>query len=157
MPIYMNYTGIEGSVTAEDHKAWIEVDSFQWGIGRGISGGTGSGANRESGRPSVSEIVITKTLDAASPKLSQELIKTTKGVDVKIDFVRTGDGKAEAYLKIVLTNTLIAGYSLSSGGERPTESVSLNFTKFEYNYTGMKADGKPDSPFSYNYDVALAK
>jgi hypothetical protein len=30
---------------------------------------------------------------------------------------------------------LLSGWSMSSGGDRPTESLSLNFTKIEFRYT----------------------
>ncbi len=35
MPIYLKYDGIDGDVTAEGHEKWIELNSFQWGVGRG--------------------------------------------------------------------------------------------------------------------------
>jgi hypothetical protein len=38
----------------------IDLNSFSWGIGRGISSPTGGSADRESSAPSVSEIVVTK-------------------------------------------------------------------------------------------------
>ena len=160
MPIYMDYNNnaIKGGVTAGDYKGWIEVNSFQWGVGRGISSRTGNTAEREASAPSVSEIVVTKTLDAASPLLCQEDLNNSKGVDVKIFFVRTGsNNKQEAYLKFTLNNTLISGYSISSGGDRPTESISLNFTKFLYDYSPMKPDGTPDNPNKVTYDISEVK
>ena len=66
MPIYMKYNdgAVKGDVTAEGHEAWIECNSFQWGVGRGISSPTGASADRESSAPSVSEIVVTKPSEA---------------------------------------------------------------------------------------------
>ncbi|HYH66977.1 MAG TPA: type VI secretion system tube protein Hcp [Urbifossiella sp.] len=39
MPIYMQYDSgkIKGDVTAKGHEDWIELASFGWGVGRGIS------------------------------------------------------------------------------------------------------------------------
>jgi hypothetical protein len=37
MPIFMHFEGIEGNVTAKGYEKWIEVNSFQFGSGRGIS------------------------------------------------------------------------------------------------------------------------
>ena len=37
MPIFMHYDGIDGNVTAKGYEKWIEVQSFQFGSGRGIS------------------------------------------------------------------------------------------------------------------------
>ncbi len=73
MPIYVQYGKITGDVTAAGHEKWIEVNSFQWGVGRGISSPTGASANRESSAPSVSEIVVTKPSDSSSSKLLDEI------------------------------------------------------------------------------------
>ena len=66
MPIFMHYDGIDGNVTAKGYEKWIEVQSFQFGSGRGISTPTGGSENREASAPSVSEVVVTKLMDKAS-------------------------------------------------------------------------------------------
>src|SRR5437588_1520292 len=128
MPIYVQYAKIKGDVTAGGHEGWIEVNSFQWGVGRGISSPTGGSADRESSAPSVSEIVVTKPTDIASTDLLNESLQG-EGQDVTIDFCKTDKGNLQTYLSYVLTNTMISGFSLSSGGDRPQESLSFNFTK----------------------------
>ena len=52
MPIYIQYGTLTGDVTAAGHEKWIEVNSFQWGVGRGISSPTGGSSDRESSAPS---------------------------------------------------------------------------------------------------------
>ena len=40
MPIYIKYGDIKGDVTATGHlgsEGWVEINSFQFGIGRGIA------------------------------------------------------------------------------------------------------------------------
>jgi type VI secretion system secreted protein Hcp len=68
MPIYMKYNdgSIKGDKTADGHQDWIVLNSFQWGVGRGISSPTGGSKDRESSAPSLSEITVTKHQDAAS-------------------------------------------------------------------------------------------
>lgn len=158
MPIYMNYDGlaIKGDVTEEGHKEWIELGSVQWGVGRGISSPTGASADRESSAPSVSEITTTKSADVSSSKLVNEALQG-EGKTVIIDFCKTDKGKLEVYLTLTLTNCMISGYSMSSGGDRPSESLSLNFTKIEYKLTGQGASGDTGSPASVTYDLAAAK
>ena len=63
MAIYLEYTGIKGNVTAEGYKDHIAVQSVQFGVGRGISMEAGNLSNRESTRPSLSEITLTKAAD----------------------------------------------------------------------------------------------
>jgi len=156
MPIFLNYDGIPGDVTAAGHEKWIEVNSFQFGVGRGITSAASSSADREASAPSVSEIVVTKVLDAASTNLFRASL-FGEGKTVKIDFCKTDKDKLEPYLQIELTDTLVSGLSLSSGGDRPTESVSLNFTKITYNNIGMGAANVTGNPDRAEWDLALAK
>ena len=106
--------------------------------------------------PSVSEIVVTKPTDIASPKLLNEGLQG-EGQDVTIDFCKTDKGQMEVYLTLITNNTMISGYSLSSGGDRPSESLSFNFTKVEFKNTNMGAAGATGTPDSVTYDVAQGK
>jgi type VI secretion system secreted protein Hcp len=62
MAIYMKIDGIDGSVTAKGFEKQIELHSFQFGVGRAISMDSGNAANRSHGRPSLSEITVTKIM-----------------------------------------------------------------------------------------------
>jgi len=158
MPIYMNYDSlaIKGDVTEEGHKDWIELNSFAWGVGRGISSPTGAAADRESSAPSVSEITVTKASDTGTVKLVNEALQG-EGKTVIIDFTKTDKGKLEVYATYTLTECMISGYSVSSGGDRPSESLSLNFTKIECKNTPNKGVGEQASPETVIYDLASAK
>jgi type VI secretion system secreted protein Hcp len=80
------------------------------------------------------------------------------GKTVKIDFTRTYKDSQEIYLTLELTNTIISGYShSSSGADRPSETVSLNFTKVQFTTTQMKPDGTQGDPDHVIYDLATAK
>jgi type VI secretion system secreted protein Hcp len=156
MPIYMKYDTIQGDATADGHEKWIELNSCQWGVGRGISAPTGGTTDRESSAPSVSEIVVTKATDVSSTKLLNEAYQG-EGKDCQIDFCKTDKGKLEVYLTITLTNTMVSGHSHSSGGDRPSESLSLNYTKIEFKNVNMGSDATTGSPDSITYDLSLAK
>ena len=156
MALYLHYDGIDGEATHEDHKKWIDIQSLQFGVGRGVSTPVGSAANREASQPSVSEITVSKNMDTASSKLFVESLTGNEGKTVKIDLVSTGS-PGNTYVTYTLTNTLISGYSLSSGGDRPTESLSLNFTKIEYKQTPYDDKNKAGTPVTVSYDLATAK
>lgn len=155
MPIYVKYAAINGDVTEAGHTQWIEVNSFQWGVGRGISSPTGGSADRESSAPSVSEIVVTKPTDIATVNLLNEALQGD-GQDVTIDFAKTDKGNLSVYLSFTLNNTMISGYSLSSGGDRPQESLSFNFTKIMMTDVGLGAKNDEGQPATVGYDLALA-
>ena len=155
MPIYIKYGEIKGSVTEEGHKDWVDVGSCQWGVGRGIGSPTGRSANREASAPSVSEVVVTKVMDKSSYAWLQEAFKG-QAVDAEIHFCSTEAGQLRTYCTYKLTNCLISGYSLSSGGDRPSESLSINFTKVEYLYKEYDSKNKATDSPRVSYDMATA-
>lgn len=156
MPIYIKPEGIDGDATHDQHKNWIEVSSLQWGVGRAIRTPVGAATNREASEPSVSEVTVTKPMDASSVAIFGEACTGRKGKKVEIHLVTTGN-PGETYCEIELTNALVSGYSISSGGDRPTESISFNFTKIQYKYSGGKGDNTKGGNKVAAYDLATAK
>lgn len=158
MSILIQFDGIDGEATEQGHAKWIAAHSLQFGFGRGISTPQGNTAHRETSAPSVSEITFTKDMDAASSKLFTSSLNEIAGKTVKIDMCRTGGaGGLVVYATYTLTNTLISGYSVSSGGDRPAESVSLNFTAMEFKYTPFDANNNPGTPVTVKYDLSTTK
>ena len=159
MAIYVKYTSpnITGDVTTQGFAGQFEVQSFQFGIGRGVGTATGAAGNREASTPSVSEITLTKMYDQASGDLLKEAYSGAGKAGAVISFVRTDSGGGVTYLQYTLTNVMLSGYSISSGGDRPSESISLNFTKIETKFTPQKDDGTPGTSATVTYDLGLQK
>ncbi len=146
MAIYMKFASIDGTVSADGYVKWIELNSLQWGIGRGISSPTGTDVEREASAPSISEVVVTKQLDGSSNKLITDALAGVLDSNVDIVFTVTVKNKTSEFLRYTLKQCGLSGYSVSSGGDRPTESLSLNFTSVSIKYMAMDSagQGKPD-------------
>lgn len=160
MAIYMNFNNkkIKGNVTAVGYEDWIELDSFQFGVGRGLSMEVGNMANREATRPSISEITITKMMDNSSGGLFKESLVGVEGVVVQIHIVQTGSQKVEKFAAYELTDTLISSYSISgSGGGAPHESLSLSFSKIVADLQGADKSNKNGQNMKVGYDLTTAK
>src|SRR5262245_35642287 len=101
--IYLKYgTKCPGEVTAAGHEKWIELNSLQFGTGRGIGSPTGTSASRETGSVNVSEIVVTKMNDFASEPLFRESLDG-KACEAIIELTKSNDsGGFETYLKLTL-------------------------------------------------------
>jgi type VI secretion system secreted protein Hcp len=158
MAIFMQYGSLKGEVTTDGtYKDWVELSSLQWGVGRGISApGPGGLSKREASAPSLSEITVTKSFDAFSPLTLKEALGG-KGVVVKIDITRTdGSAKHVAFQKYILSEVMMSGYSISSGGDRPSESISLNFTKIDSEYIKVDDEFKAETTGHVIYDIAKA-
>jgi type VI secretion system secreted protein Hcp len=150
--IYMNVPSVTGESTLEGLQDWIELQSFQWGIAAAVS--RGNGASRESGTPQIGDVTITKVFDSASLPLMNLLLQGTMQDLVKIDFVSLRTGKPFKYLEYSFSKVVFSGYSISSGGDRPSESLSLNFTKFKAEYFVQNDKGNVGSVNSVVYDLA---
>lgn len=157
MAIYLKFGSVNGDVTTDGYSKWIEVNSCQFGAGRGISSPTGSAARREASAPSLSEVVVTKQFDQTSNAMFEASTAGTKGTKAEIAFTRSGvgtsSGKQIELLRLTLEESLISGFSMSSGGDRPSESISFNYTKIEFKYTPMAADGSTGDPVTSTFDL----
>ena len=160
MAIYMNFNGkkIKGNVTAAGYEDWIELNSFQFGNGRGISMDVGNMANREATRPSLSEITVTKPADNSSGGLFKESLTGVEGVTVLIHIVQTGAEKVEKFAAYELSDVLISSYSMSAGsGGAPNESLSLSYSKIVADLQGADKTNKNGQNMKVGYDLTTAK
>ena len=152
MGLYMKFAKLEGDVATKGYEKWTALHSFQFGVGRAITSGEGRGANRTASHTSVSEIVVTKDLDETSLGLWEDALTGPMKADVKFAWTTATDNKE--ILTITLWETGVSGWSTSSGGERPGETVSLNFTKIEYKPHFYTDDGVSITPKMKTWDLA---
>jgi len=156
--ILMNYGDltIKGDSTLDGHDDWVQFDSVQWGVGRAIAATTGGG-DRETSQPSFSEITLTKFMDKSSIDLFIESCGGKKPYPTIIRWVNTSGDTNEVYHELELGNTLVTAYSTSSGGDRPTESITLNFTTIMVKYTRFAPDGTQEEISPKGWDLTLNK
>ena len=160
MAIYMKFGDIKGQVTTEGFKDWIELNSFQYGVNRNVSTGAG-GAGREGAHPHISDIVVTKEFDVASPKLYQDAVAGAFSTKVEIKLTTTTKNKIDTYLALELPDCGVSSYSTSahggSGGDAPMESYTLNFTKIMYTPSPLDTKGTPVKGAVVTYDLLKMK
>ncbi|WP_078085355.1 Hcp family type VI secretion system effector [Microbulbifer mangrovi] len=159
MAIYMNFNSNApaGNVTAKGYENWIEVDSFNFGVGRGISMEAGAVANREASRPSLSEVTVTKRIDAASGGLFKASVTGDEGVKVEIHVVQTGANSVEKFAVYTLEDVIISSYSISaSSGGAPQEAISLSFSKIEADLNHADKTNKNPKNMRVGYDLSTA-
>jgi type VI secretion system secreted protein Hcp len=158
MAIYMQYGAkdeIKGKVTAKGHENWIELNSLQFGCGRAIPMMVGAQTEREASAPNLSEITVSKIMEDSSPYLFQESL-TGEGKTVTIHITKTGANQLENIVEYIFTAAMISGYSISSGGDAPSESISISYTKIEMKYIQWDASHKKASQIPVAYDLGLA-
>lgn len=105
----------------------IEIESYSWGVSQMGAGG-GGGA----GKVNTTDIATAKAPDKSTP----DLFRVTVVPPMKAPLDKVVQQGGQDYYKIELENVLVSGYQQSggSGGDRPMESLSLNFSKIEFKY-----------------------
>ena len=137
MAIYLEVDGITGSVTTQGFANQSELNSFQWGVSRSIGTAASGSTARESSNPTISEITVTKLADAASPDIANYALAGQLNKKFTVHFTTTTAGQVTEFLKHELENVGLSHYSVSSGGDLPMESMSLNFTKITTTFIPM--------------------
>lgn len=133
-PVYMKLGDIKGEATDTDHKDQIEILSYsfgasQAGAARDVATGQASGkrdaaSGQATGKRQHQPITIVKRYDKASPMLAKAM---ASGEVIKE--IEVSDGTTVHKLRDCVI-TSISPVS-SAGGDRPMESISLNYEKIE--------------------------
>jgi type VI secretion system secreted protein Hcp len=151
---FLKLDGIKGESADAKHKGEIDIMSFSWGAAQTGVSATGGGGG--AGKVQFQDIHFVKKTDASSPLL---MLNCATGTHIKEGnfVVRKAGGTQLEYLKIKLTDVLVSGFKehgASSGGDIPSEEISLNFAKVEYSYQPQGADGKAQGgPILAGWDV----
>lgn len=154
--ILLNFsTAIKGDSTVASHTDWITIDSLQFGVGRAISA-SGGGFDRETSNPSFSEVTLTKSMDKASTELMMQAICGKSLGEATIHFIQTGgaDAKGQHFYEIKLKEPIISSYSVSSGGDRPSESISISFKGIQVQYNTFKDGSVAEKGEQKGWDLA---
>lgn len=133
-------TEIKGQSKVTAHENWINCSSMQFGVGRGIALQSGGSAKREVSSPSLSEVTFSREADMASPEI---FFQACGGVSLglcTIDLLQVVGNETKVFCQVLLEDSMVSSYSASSGGDNPSESFSVNFTKISYQYDTF--DGK---------------
>jgi type VI secretion system secreted protein Hcp len=155
--IFIKIDGIEGESQDDKHKNEIDVQSFSFGLSQ--SGSFGSQGGGGVGKANFQDVHFTKHADKSSPKL---FLASASGEHIKkaeVTFRKAGKDQQE-YLKITVSDILVSSYQVSDshgGTTLPSESVSLNFAKIEFDYKEQKADGTLGGSVKAGWDVKANK
>jgi type VI secretion system secreted protein Hcp len=139
---------VKGESTRKGFEGKIELLSFSHGVAMQVTGDAGT-RERTAGRPNHQDMAVTKYLDSASPILNQRCCEGKTFPQVEIIIGRNEHDTTVELMRYTLKNVLISSVSIGGGGgDRPVESLTLNYTGIEWSYKSQKpgddAKGKWD-------------
>ena len=162
MGIYMRFDNgnpIKGDSTQQDFEGkdgWMNLTSFKWGLDRTFAKDqVGRALNREGAQAHVTEVTVSKDVDASSGALLEAATIDFKGKECEIAFLRTGN-PGERYMLLKLKNTLIQKLNVSSQGEnqRPQEELVLDFTYVDIEVKVLNEANRQEDKMHITYDIA---
>ena len=149
---FLKVEGIEGESIDRTHGGQIELESWSWGASQAGSASLGG-----TGKVQFTDFHFTKTVDKSSPKLVEALASGEHIPSIELTVRKAGDQPLE-YMKVKLSDCIVSSYSVAggstAGGDKPMESISLNFAKIEFEYTEQKADGSAGATTRMGWDLA---
>jgi type VI secretion system secreted protein Hcp len=153
---FLKIEGIPGESTDAKHKAEIDLESWSWGetqMGSHAAGG-GGGA----GKVSMQDFHFVMHTNKASPNL---LLACASGKHIPkaVLTCRKAGEEQQEYLIVKFSDLLISSYQTggSSGSVIPTDQISFNFSKIEYEYYPQNAKGGLDAKVVVGWDLKLNK
>ena len=157
--IFLKIEGIDGESTDDAHDKWIELESCSHGISQPVTGASGTGG-RTGGRADFQDLVITKSVDAATPDLCIACCSGKHIPKIEVEFCLATEDKHK-FLKYELENVIVSSISSSGGGgeygSKPQETVSFAFGKIKWEYTPIDDTGSPGAAVDRTWSLELNK
>ena len=138
---FLKIKGIDGE--SQDHKHKNEIDIESWSWGESQSGAHGAGGGGGAGKVHMQDFHFVMKINKASPKL---LLACASGEHIKkaVLVCRKAGKEQQEYLTVKFHDLLISSYQTGGsahGDALPTDQISLNFAKIEFEYKEQKQDG----------------
>jgi type VI secretion system secreted protein Hcp len=150
--MFLLLDGIKGESGDKTHKGEIDVLAWSWGLSNTgtFHHGDGGGA----GKANFQDISITKHIDKSTPDLMYACASGKHIAKGKLVCRKAGENPLE-YLTYEFENILVSAISHggSSGEERLTENVTLNFAKVKKEYWTQGAKGAKGENGNFSWDI----
>jgi type VI secretion system secreted protein Hcp len=99
-----------------------------------------SNTKRTQGKPNHQDFTVSKYLDLSSCTLIDRCNTATVIPTVKVYVLQTEADKTTPIITYTMTDALVSSTSIGAGGGKPTETLTFNYTKIQWDYTQQKSD-----------------
>jgi len=154
---FLKIDGIPGEAADSKHKDEINVLSFSFGANQGGTFAFGGGGG--AGKVVMQDFHFMMNVNKASPKA---FLACATGEHIKeaILTCRKAGKEQQEYLTVKFTDLMVSSYQTNGDGQAnhlPTDSVSLNFAKIQWNYQVQNEKGQLVPGALAGYDLKSMK
>jgi type VI secretion system secreted protein Hcp len=153
MDQFIKIGALKGESRDSVHKEEIDVLAWSWGTSNSGSAHVGGGAG--AGKVNVQDLSFTKYIDKSSPDLLLACCNGKHFDSAKLTVRKAGETPLE-YLVITMEDLIVTSVSTggSSGEDRLTENVTLNFARVKVNYKEQTATGGVGATPQMGWNIA---
>ena len=120
---FLKIGDIAGDSTDRDHRDWIDLDSFSWGLSNTSTGGGGSGGG--SGKALFSDFSWTQGLDSSVVPLFLAVARGQRYETATFDAARTFGARSETFFQMIFSDAAPNSLNLSGAGDGIFAAASL--------------------------------
>lgn len=152
--IILDLEGIDGESNIDGFDDKIICESFSFGASQPMDYSRNTA--RTVGTVNVSDITLSRNFDKSSTELLAALFAAKSWATATIHFLKAAavedDGQQE-FLKVTLTNCVISNHNFAGSAGGMSESLTLSFTKVEFEYKVQQEDGTLSGQVTASWDV----
>ena len=155
---FLKIDGVKGESQDDNHKDWIDVMAWSWGMDNPSNPHAGSGSGSDTGH--VNDFSITKQVDLSSTPLAQFLLKGKHFTKATFELPKSGgDSSAMVYYKVEFKEVFVTSMSFGGGGDGGvfTENITFSFGEYKAEYTPQTAQGSKGAGSGYGWDCKKNK
>lgn len=153
---FLKLDTIDGESADHKHKNEIDIVSWSWGATNSGSHATGGGGG--AGKVAMQDFHFSMQVNKATPKLMLACA-TGQHIPKGVLTCRKAGTDQQEYMTVTFSDLLVSAYQ--TGGAKgeviPTDQISLNFSKVEFEYKPQDAKGGLGSPVKAGWDVKANK
>lgn len=145
---FLKLKGISGEAADPDHRDEIQVTAWGWGVSAadGLPGGKSRGETRQ--------LVVTHTVDAATPALLVHCVRGTIIPEALLTVRKASGGRPLTYFTAAMNRVRVADVhtTLKPDGETE-ETIALAFEHVAVTYTPQTGSGLSGASMTQQWDI----
>lgn len=146
---------IKGESQDEKYRDQIDILGWTWGLTQ--SGTTHLGSGGGGGKVNIQDLTVTKYVDLATTEVIKRGCSGEHITNGELIVRKSGGGQPVEYFRLKMENLMITSWVASGqkdGLDRLTETLTLNFRKFEVIYAPQATDGAAGPEVLASWDIA---
>ena len=154
--LFLQIEGVTGECVEDNHKGWIDVESYSEGLHSNQSAGYGGGSGV--GSATYEDFTVSCQLEKAIPNLMAGCAGNKSYPTAKLHAIKMNGNASWIYLEITMTDVTVTGVHFNgSVNQIPHVQVGLSFAKIKTEYWMQDSKGGKGSSTAAQWDQKANK